>query len=151
MAHDLVFGKTKHRWARSTMGDEPLVWTRSAVRGELDRIRNLLDLTNREMTQAVKDKKVTGEEWQGWRDTYVAGHKFLDEASVNWGSNVAPARQHAAEAERWRDLLKSRGASLVGPVDAGKRKDEPLTTTQLALLGVGGVAAAALLITSIRK
>jgi len=131
--------------------DDPFIWTRSAVRGELDRIRNLLDLTNREMTQAVRDGKITGAEWSGWRDTYEAGHKFVDNASINWGSNIAPARQHAEEAIRWRDLLKSRGALLVGPADSGKTKDTPLSTTQLALIGIGGATAAALLLTAFKK
>jgi hypothetical protein len=91
--------------------DDPLVWTPSAVRAELDRVRDVVDTINQEMTQARADKKITDEEWRGWFRTYQTAHKITDRGSALWGSNVLAARRHEQEAVKWRDLLKSRGVA----------------------------------------
>lgn len=136
---------------------DPIVWTPSAVKAELDRVRSVLDAINMEMSQAVTDGKLSGLEWNGWRVVYLAGHKFVDSASTLWGSNVATARQHEQEAGKWRDLIKARGAQLVAPPGLVNPPTpgilDQLTgfnNVTLALV-VGGVVAAALLISAVKK
>jgi hypothetical protein len=154
MAIDLILGASPRGWARDVSGDEPFLWTPSAVRTELDRARNLLDLANREVGQACSEKKLSDAERASWADTYRAGRKLTDSASSLWGSNVAPARQYATEAERWRTLVRQRGGQEFAPKDAGRRtppEEKKMSTTQVALLGVGGVAALALLVSAVKR
>ncbi len=120
---------------------DPLVWTPSAVKAEFGRVRNVLDTINREASQAVTDGKLSGTEWNQWFATYNAGHKFVDTASVYWGSNVITARQHEQEAAKWRDLIKSRGAKLTGPQELVRPPDKPLLD-QLTAPGLNKVSAA---------
>ena len=138
---------------------DPLVWTPTAVKGEFDRIRNVLDTINKEASQAVTDKKITGAEWQQWFAVYQTGHKYVDTASTLWGSNVLTARQHEQEAAKWRDLFKVRGAKMTGPQDLTRAPDkgmlEQLTTPGLnkvsAAIAVGGVLAVGLVVLAIKK
>lgn len=138
---------------------DPLVWTPSAVKGEFDRIRNVLDTINREMSQAVNDGKMSGAEWEQWFKVYKTGHDFVDTASTYWGSNVATARQHEQEAGKWRDLMKSRGAKLQAPSGLVKQP-EPGLLDQLSqpgvnmgkgIVAIGGVVAVGVLILAIKK
>jgi hypothetical protein len=154
MARDLLLGESLRHWSRGIVGDEPFLWTPSAVRAELSRARNLLDLANREVGQAYGEKKLCDAEWASWSDTYRAGRKLTDGASSLWGSNVAPARQYATEAERWRALVRQRGGQAAAPEDAGRRappEDKKMSTMQVALLGVGGVIAAAMLMSAVKR
>lgn len=158
MARDLLLGSVARGWSRDSSGSDPLVWTPSAVRAELSRIRNLLDLANREVSQAVKDGKVTGPEWQSWASSYRTGHRLVDEASPMWGSNVAAARQHGAEAERWRALVRQRGGRSAGPEDSGRLAPTggpgwlPSWLSSKALLaGAGGLVALAVVVSAVRK
>jgi hypothetical protein len=152
MAYDLLLRKkTSRNWAcrASIMGsDDPLVWTPSAVKAEMDRIIGVLDTVNADVSIAFAEKRVSPSEWKQWRRTYETGHAFASTSSHLWGSNVVTARQHEREALKWRELVADRGGKLQGPGDLGRSKDFP--TTQVAL-AVGGVAAAAFLITSLRK
>jgi hypothetical protein len=154
MARDILLGDSPRGWARDSSGDEPFLWTPSAVRAELARARNLLDLANREVGQAYGEKKLSDAEWASWSDTYRAGRKLTDGASSLWGSNVAPARQYATEAERWRALVRQRGGQAAAPEDAGRRsppEDKRGTAAQVALLGVGVVIAAAVLVSAVKR
>lgn len=146
MSIDLMLGNTKRSWGRGTtpetVGSDPLVWTPSAVRAELDRVRDVVDTINREMSRARAEKKIDDEEWRGWFRTYQTAHKLVDRGSTLWGSNVAAARRHEGEAVRWRDLIRSRGAALVGPPSLG-RPPSGGTSIWTALAPVfAGVAAA---------
>ena len=127
--------------------DDPLVWTRSAVKAEMLRILGILDAVNLDVSRARGENKLSDAEWKQWRATYLSGHKFLTTASHYWGSNVIAARKHESEALKWRDFVASKGGSLQGP-SLGRPADFPTTKVALA---VGGVAAAAFLITSLRK
>ncbi len=156
MAVDLSLGSTDRRWGRDTIvcGEEPLVWTPSAVRAELDRARDLLDIANREMSKAVADRKVSGDEWKAWSDTYKTSHKLVSSASPMWGSNVAIARHHAAEAEKWRDLVRQRGGQELAPRGAGRpaqQDEKALSKREMAAIGIGGAVALAMLIKAVRK
>jgi hypothetical protein len=154
MAIDLILRDSPRGWARDVSGDEPFLWTPSAVRAELSRARNLLDLANREVGQAYGEKKLSDAEWASWSDTYRAGRRLTDGASSLWGSNVAPARQYAVEAERWRTLVRQRGGQAAAPEDAGRRappEDRKMSTVQVALLGVGGAIAAAMLVSAVKR
>ena len=130
-----------------TVGD-PLIWTPSAVKAEFDRIRNVLDTVNKEMSLARTNSNISDDEWQSWFKVYNTGHSFVDTASTYWGSNVDVARQHEANAAKWRATLKTRGATMIGP----KNMDKPATTNALgwdkstAALAVGGVVGLALLV-----
>lgn len=142
MARDLIFGSSSRDWSRgsnsSTLGlDDPLFWTPNAVRAELDRIRNFVDVVNMEMSAAVEQKKVSQSEWKAWFATYQAAHRITDKGSGLWGSNVIAARKHEEAAVLWRDLLKSRGAIQIGP--GTLKKDKPWIDTPTAILLVGGV------------
>jgi len=154
VARDLILGESPRGWARGTCGDDPFLWTPSAVRSEVARTRGLLDLADREVRQAAADKKVSAAELASWSDTYRAGRKFTDSASSLWGSNVAPARQLGLEAERWRSLVRQRGGAAAAPADAGKlAPPEPrrLSATHVALVGIGGVASLALLVSAVKR
>jgi hypothetical protein len=135
MAIDLVLGKTKRSWGRGELpggiGSDPLVWTPSAVRAELSRVRDVIDTINQEMSKALTDKKLSDVEWGSWFRTYQTAHKLVNKGSSLWGSNVAAARRHELEALRWRDLLQSRGAVLIGPKTMGQ---PPRGGSSLALL-----------------
>jgi hypothetical protein len=138
-------------------GADPLIWTPSSVKAELDRVRSVLDAINAETSQAVTDGKMTGVEWNGWRSVYLAGHKFVDTASTLWGSNVATARGYEQEAGKWRALIKSRGATMTAPADLVNPPkpgilDSLTGPSNITLaLAVGGVIAAALLISAIKR
>lgn len=140
-------------------GTDPLVWTPSAVKGEFNRIRTVLDTINKEASQAVKDGKMNGDEWAQWFSVYNTGHKFVDTASVYWGSNVLTARQHEQEAAKWRDLIKSRGGKLTGPQELIRPPDKPLMDQLTApgfnklsaAIAVGGIVGVAVLVLAIKK
>jgi hypothetical protein len=149
MAYDVLTKRhTNSNWALGL--DEPLVWTPGAVKSELLRVLGVVDTVNRDMSRAVKDGKLSGPEWEQWRQTYLESHEFLTHASNKWGSNVKIAREHETQALKWRELVDSRGGHLQGPKNPGREPESTFSTTNLAL-AVGGVAAAALLITAIRK
>lgn len=140
--------------------DDPLVWTPSAITAEFNRIRTVLDAVNLEVSNAAKAgvNKISGDEWQNWRQQYLAGHKFVSTASNLWGSNIAPARRYEKEALKWRDLVKSRGGRIVGPASQGRTEQEtegkPTSTAVKAgifiALGIAGAIAAAELIKSVK-
>jgi hypothetical protein len=153
MAHDLILGKTRRNWSpQSMLGSDPLVWTPTAARAELERVRGVLDAVNEEASTAHGVGRISPAEWRAWRTTYLAGHR-VTQASSLWGSNVVAARQHEQEALKWRRLVSSRGGALVGPPELG-RKPEPegfgwnLPTLALA---AGGVAALGYLLSSARE
>jgi len=151
MAYDLLSRRQRpFNWAMpTTLGaDEPLVWTHSAVKAELARIRGVLDTVNSEASQAVIDKKITPSEWQQWRETYLTGHKFVNSASSFWGSNVAAARQHEKEALKWHELFAELGSKLQGPRNLGHEEDR---LTRGILITLGGIAATAMLISAIKR
>ena len=127
--------------------DDPLVWTPSAVKSEMDRIIGTLDAANADVSRAFGEKRLSPSEWKQWRRTYETGHAFAAKSSHLWGSNVKVARQHEAEALKWRELVASRGGNSQGP-DLSRPSDFPTTKVALA---VGGVAAVAFLVTSLRK
>ena len=145
MSVDLVLGKTSRYWGRASTAtsgsDDPLVWTPSAVRAELDRVRDVVDTINQEMTQARASKKISDAEWRGWFRTYQTTHKLTDRGSALWGSNVLTARRHEQEAVRWRDLLKSRGAELVGPRDMGRPPPGGISLWAALVPALAGAAA----------
>ena len=155
MATDLILGESSRSWSRDVSGVDPwpLVWTPSTVRAEIARARNLLDLANREVLQAVSEGKLSGAEKTSWDETYKQGRQFTDKASAWWSGNVAPARQYAAEADRWRALVKERGGKSAAPKDAGRpRPDEgKISATQVVLLGIGGATAIALLVSAVKR
>jgi hypothetical protein len=153
MAIDLILGESPRRWARDASGLDQLMLTPSFVRAELSRVRDLLDLTNREVSRAVADGKVSDVEWKSWSDTYRTGHKMVDSASPMWGSNVAASRQYAAEAERWRELVRSRRGKTAGPEDSGKVAPpaDKWSKTEVALAGLGGVVAVTLLVSAFKR
>jgi hypothetical protein len=132
--------------------DDPLVWTPGAVKAEMDRVIGVLDAVNSDVSSAYGEHKITDSEWKQWRQTYETGHAFARKSSHLWGSNVKVARQHEARALKWRELVAERGGKLQGPDLQGPdlRAPSDFPTAQVAL-AVGGVAAAAFLITSIRK
>ena len=149
MAYDLLSKRhTKTDWSLGL--DEPFVWTPAAVKSELLRVLGVLDTVNYDMSRAVKDGKLGTSEWSQWRQTYLESHEFLTHASNLWGSNVKIAREHETQALKWRDLVATRGGRLQGPTNPGREPESKFNTTNIALT-VGGVAAAALLITAIRK
>jgi len=126
----------------SLLGDagDPLVWTPGAVKTELGRIRGVLDTVNKEMSQAVTDGKMSGDEWKSWFEgVYTPAHKLVDEGSSLWGSNVTAARQQEQAALKWRDLVKSRGGKTLGPADLGRKPDLISPNMKLAGLAVGGI------------
>jgi hypothetical protein len=131
---------------------DPLIWTPSAVKGEFDRIRGVLDTVNAEVSAATGTGKITGVEWNQWRQAYLAGHNFVDGASTFWGSNVATARQHEAEAGKWHSLVIQRGGQTQGPADLIRNPDAGagVSWTTIALV-VGGAAAAVWLMKSMRR
>jgi hypothetical protein len=132
----------------ATLGsDDPIVWTPSAVKAEMDRVLGVLDTVNADVSAAYGEHKISASEWKQWRKTYEAGHAFARKSSHLWGSNVKAARRHEAEALKWRELVAGRGGKLQGP---DLRQPNEFPTTKVAL-AVGGVAAAAFLITSLRK
>lgn len=152
MAYDLLSRRrTSSNWALTTTlggSDEPLIWTRSAVKGELARIRGVLDTVNSEASQAALNEKITPAEWQQWRGTYLNGHKFVTSASSFWGSNVEVARQHEKEALKWHELFAARGSTLQGPRNLGRDEDR---ITPKVLMALGGIAATAMLISAIKR
>jgi hypothetical protein len=152
VAKDLILGTRKTDWSRgATVGsDDPLVWTPSAVRAELARVLDLLDTVNLEAGQALKDEKISDDEWKLWEQKYKLIHNFLTSASGLWGSNAMEARQKEQEILKWHDLIISRGGKPVGPRNPGRNQESPFNTTTLALL-IGGVAASAFLISAIKK
>jgi hypothetical protein len=124
-------------------GSDPLIWTPSAIGGELNRVLGVFDTVNSEMSAAYSAGKVSGTEWNQWRAIYLSAHSFLTTASTLWGSNVASARLQEQEAGKWRNLIVSRGQATQGPADL-VRKDPAaggVSYWSLALYGSGAVAA----------
>jgi hypothetical protein len=154
MAHDLILGNISRSWGRnsSVVGADPLVWTPTAARAELDRVRDVLDTVNEEASAAVAAGKVTDAEWRAWRRTYATGHRVTLASSL-WGSNVVAARQHEREALKWRDLLKKRSSAMVGPPDLGRPPETSALGANLTTLALaaGGVAALGYLVRSFRR
>ena len=135
-----------------TVGD-PLIWTPGAVKAEFDRIRNVLDTINKEMSLARTNANISDDEWQAWFKVYNTGHTFVDTASTYWGSNVDVARQHEVDASKWRDILKTRGATMIGPKTMAKSKSSNALQwdKSTAALAVGGVVGLALLVGAAKK
>lgn len=158
MAHDLLLGKIPRDVGRgsASVGADPLVWTPSAARAELDRVRGTLDTVNDEASAAVAAGKLSDAEWRAWRRTYEAGHR-VTRASSLWGSNVVAAQQHEREALKWHDLLRSRSSELVGPPGLGRPPNAGDFFPDLGLnfptlaVAVGGVAVLGYLVRSFRK
>jgi hypothetical protein len=97
---------------------DPLVWTPSAVKAELARVRGVLDTIDAEARQAAVDKKVSSDELKLWTEgAYAPGRAFVDNASTLWGSNVMTAREHEQNAAKWRAFFEQRGAVLKAPRD----------------------------------
>jgi hypothetical protein len=68
MAHDLILGKTRRNWSPQTMlGSDPLVWTPTAARAELERVRGVLDAVNEEASAAHGAGRISPAEWRAWR------------------------------------------------------------------------------------
>jgi hypothetical protein len=122
-------------------GDDPLIWTPSAVKGELDRILAVIDSVNMDVSNATKAGKISGAEWNTWYQVYLAAHNFLTSASTLWGSNVKTAREHEAEAAKWRDLVKQRGAAVQGPENLIRQNPSSGFSYWTAALILGGAAA----------
>jgi hypothetical protein len=122
--------------------DDPWVWTPSAVSAELNRILAVIDSVNMDVSNATKVGKITSAEWNTWYQVYLAAHNFLTSASSLWGSNVMTARQHEAEAAKWRDLVKKRGAAVQGPENLIRRDPESGFNYWTAALVVSGAVAA---------
>ena len=153
MAFDLLSKRLSPKnWTiHSILGsDDPTIWTRAAIKAERLRVLGILDLVNRDVSQALADHKISEPEWQQWRQQYLGSHQFVTNMSNLWGSDVKTLRQHEQKALDWRDFVATKGGALQGPKNPGRKDDNGLTTTQLAL-AIGGVAAAALLVTAIRK
>lgn len=149
MAYDLLTKrKTNTDWSMGL--DEPNVWTRSALKAEFLRILGILDLVNSDMSLAVKSGRLSPTEWEQWHNLYLNSHEFLTNASPSWGSNAKIAREHETQALKWRDLVESRGAQVQGPKNPGRNKESVFNPINLAL-GIGGIAATALLISAIKK
>jgi hypothetical protein len=149
MAYDLFTRRhTQTDWSLGS--NEPNVWTRSALKGEFLRVLELLDLVNGDMSLAVKSGHLSPSEWENWHRIYLNSHEFLTNASPYWGSNAEIAREHEAQALKWRDLVVSRGAPVQGPKNPGRENESPFNPINIAL-GIGGIAATALLITAVRK
>ena len=96
---------------------EPHVWTPSAARAELERVRRVLDVLADDMAQALRTKQITSREFGEWTETRRAVARFLAKASPYWGSNVRIAREQEKRLEPWRAFLRRRGASVtdIGP------------------------------------
>lgn len=124
-----------------SIGDsDPLIWTPSAVKGELSRIRGVIDTINMEMSAAVKAGKLSGDEWQAWFDgVYTPTHQLVDSSSSLWGSNVNSARGKEQAALKWRALVQSRGAPSIGPKDLGRKPDPPPPYLGMAGIAVAGI------------
>jgi hypothetical protein len=119
--------------------DQPLVWTPSAVKAELDRVRGFLDSVNVDVSAATGAKKLTDAEWKAWRQLYEAAHKFVDDASTLWGGNAVQARDYEQQAARWRDLVQSRGVKVTGT--AARQPTTSWDTTALLTVFVVGYVA----------
>lgn len=136
------------------MASDPLIWTPSAVHAELMRILGVLDTVNVEVSAASGAGKITGAEWNQWRQAYLAGHTFVTNASKWWGSNVITARQHEQEAGKWRTLVISRGGQTQGPSNLVR---VPTSTSLFSVnlstiaLVVGGGALTLYLMSAMRK
>lgn len=153
MSHDLILGRHPLNWHRDDSdqigAEDPWFWTPAAIRSEMARIRNVLDTVNQEVTQATTDKIISPQEWDRWRQAYLAAHKFVTSASNMWGNNVTTARIHEEEALKWHELIIKRGGTTLGPA-LGKPKGTWLNTTT-AVLAVGGIASVAYLVNAIRR
>ncbi len=156
MAHDLLLGKTKRNWSANISGnvdfDDPFIWTPSAVKAELMRVLNVVDTVNLEVSKAASDHIVSNDEWRQWRQFYTLAHDYLTSASPMWGSNVKNARIHEQEANKWRNLVESRGTKPMGPAKQGRHpEDRSWLNSTTAALAIGGAASLALLISAIKK
>lgn len=147
----------KKALATPGVGDaDPLVWTPSAARAEFNRIRIVLDAINADVSAAAKPPKkiISSDEWNRWRDFYLAAHKFVTTASDKWGSNVAKARQLEQDAVKWRELLRERGVKPSGPADLARKPDDSKWYESTAAkwgIGVAAVAAGAALVNAVKK
>jgi hypothetical protein len=155
MAHDLILGKTSRSWQRgpisATSGSDPLVWTPSAVRAELDRVRDVVDTINQEMSLARSAKKLSDAEWRAWFRTYQTAHKLASRGSSLWGSNVLAARRHEQEALRWRDVIRARGSEMVGPRGMGQPPPGDVSFWQALMPVLAGGLAAGLVVFQVSK
>jgi hypothetical protein len=155
MSVDLALGSTDRAWGRgpsaATSGSDPLVWTPSAVRAELDRVRSVLELVQPDLLRARSLGKISEVEWRAWRRTYQTGLRLATRGSSLWGSNVVAARQHEQVALRWRELVKSRGVPLTGPEKLGRPPEENGGRWSLLLPALAGVTAAGILVYVTRK
>jgi hypothetical protein len=152
MAYDLVFGKTNRNW--SSGYETPFIWTASAAKAEMQRILGVIDSVNLDVSKAVEEGKLSPEEWTEWHQSYLSSHEFLVKSMKDffgWASHVTMARNIETEALKWRDLIASRGGVILGPKNLGPHGDPHSTSPWFLTLTVGGVAAAALLITAIKK
>jgi hypothetical protein len=124
-------------------GNDPWIWTPSAIGGELNRILGVFDTVNSEMSAASTAGKVSSAEWNQWYSIYLSAHSFLTTASTLWGSNVASARLQEQEAGKWRSLIASRGQALQGPTNLVRTDSSAggVSYWSLALYGGGAVAA----------
>ena len=122
-------------------GSDPLIWTPSAVAAELSRILSVLDIVNNDVSAATGTGKVSGAEWNTWRQFYLTVHGFLTTASHLWGSNVNTARQYEQEIAKWRELVKSRGQSVQGPSDL--IREDPSKSSGVSWWTIGLVLATA--------
>lgn len=118
--------------------DQPLVWTPSAVKAELARVRTVLDAVNQDVSAAAGKKAVSTEEWNNWRQLYLAAHNFVDTASTIWGSNAVQARDYEQQAGKWRDLVRSRGGAVMGPENIVRKPVTNWDTTALVTALVAG-------------
>lgn len=121
MAYDLLLRKlTRANFALSSMGDDdPILWTSASAKAEFERIRNVLGTVNLEMSQAVKDGKLSDAEWRQWFDLYKTGHKLTSQStwfSVSKG-DIIMARKLEQNAKSWHDLVLGRGGKDIGPKD----------------------------------
>lgn len=161
MSIDLLLGKSRRCWSRGPsapaasagfFGPDPLVWTPSAVRAELDRVRNVVDTVNMEMSLARASKKISDLEWSSWFRTYQTAHKLTDRGSSLWGSNVKVARRHEQDALKWRETLSTRGSQLVGPRDMGQPPPGEISAwAALVPVFAGGLVLGAAVIWSKKK
>jgi hypothetical protein len=119
--------------------DQPLVWTSSAVKAELARVRVILDTVNQDISAASGKHQVSDDEWRQWRQLYDAAHHFVDTASTLWGSNAIQARDYEQQAGKWRDMVKSRGGTTSGPSDIVRKPTTNWDTATIVVAAVVGL------------
>jgi hypothetical protein len=138
--------------AASLTGGDPLIWTSTLVRAEMDRIRIVLDAINNDVSAAAKTGAVTHEEWENWYDFYKKSHEFVSADQGGWGGAVEQARNFEQTAAGWRDLVRSRGGKTSGPNQA-RAADKPVTDWNFVVkagIGVGALIGGAALLNAIK-